>query len=96
MAEKKQHAKQVISQTIKCGGVVAEICQFQGNTGFEYFAFRVERSFTTSTGKQTRGTVFFAKNAQEICQVAQEAAAWINARQQADLNVNREADSPGV
>jgi hypothetical protein len=90
-AKKPLPTKQAPVHTIRCGEVVADIHLRQSNSGFSYLDFRLERSYTTSTAKQSRGATFFAKNAQDLSQAAAEAAAWIRTREQTDAQTNGQA-----
>ena len=66
MSEKKRSPKKdTILHSIQVGDVIAIISSQQSNSGFVYRPFKLLRCFVTSTGKQSRATTFFAKNARD-------------------------------
>ena len=81
MNNKKQaSAKQTVIHTIQVGDVVAEIRLKKSNSGFSYLDYTLERSFTTSTNKQSRGSTFFAVNQEDLIQAVEDASAWIRSK----------------
>jgi S-adenosylmethionine hydrolase len=81
MSNKKQATvKQTVLHTIQVGDVIGEIRLKKTNSGFCYLDYSLERTFSTSTNKQSRGATFFAVNQANLIQVIRESSAWIEAR----------------
>ena len=77
-------------KTIRHGAIAASIWKRQATSGFEYFDFTVSRSWKTSaTGKEGYSSSFFARNAEDLHAVIQEAANWMES-QQASLQENND------
>ena len=94
MSEKKRSPKKdTILHSIQVGDVIAIISSQQSNSGFVYRPFKLLRCFVTSTGKQSRATTFFAKNARDCAQAALAACDWINMQEQADIRALNQSDT---
>ena len=80
MNEKKKQAapKQKPEHVIRRGEVAATIDLRQSNCGYVYYGYSLGKSWRSmTTGKETHGSSFFAKNEEDIIQVVREASAWI-------------------
>ena len=94
MSEKKQAPKKkAILHSIQVGDVTAIISAQQSNSGFVYKGFELVRNFLTSTGKQSRASTFFAKNARDVAQAALAACEWIDMEEQADVRTSNQTDA---
>lgn len=63
---------------IKAVSVSASIWRRQSPAGYEYLDFSLARSFESlSSGNLGSSKNFFARNRQELMQVIEQAAAWI-------------------
>ena len=90
MNETKKKPATAPVKTIRQGAIAASIWKRQATSGFEYFDFTVSRSWKTSaTGKEGYSTSFFARNAEDLHAVIQEAANWMES-QQASLQENND------
>ena len=90
MNETKKKPTTAPVKTIRHGAIAASIWKRQATSGFEYFDFTVSRSWKTSaTGKEGYSTSFFARNAEDLHAVIQEAANWMES-QQASLQENND------
>ncbi len=75
MNETKKKPATAPVKTIRHGAIAASIWKRQATSGFEYFDFTVSRSWKTSaTGKEGYSNSFFARNAEDLHAVIQEAA----------------------
>ncbi len=69
--------------TIRRGAIAASIWRRQTQTGMDYYDFSLSRSWKSkNTGKEGYSTSFFPRNASEIVEVVNAAAAWIAAQDQ--------------
>jgi hypothetical protein len=94
MSEKKQAPKKkTVLHSIKVGDITAIITTQQTNSGFVYKGFQLVRSFSASSGKQSRASSFFAKNARDVAQAALAACDWINREEQADVQTSKQTDT---
>ncbi len=90
MNETKKKPATAPVKTIRHGAIAASIWKRQATSGFEYFDFTVSRSWKTSaTGKEGYSNSFFARNAEDLHAVIQEAANWMES-QQASLQENND------
>ena len=90
MNETKKKSATAPVKTIRHGAIAASIWKRQATSGFEYFDFTVSRSWKTSaTGKEGYSSSFFARNAEDLHAVIQEAANWMES-QQASLQENND------
>ena len=90
MNETKKKPATAPVKTIRHGAIAASIWKRQATSGFEYFDFTVSRSWkTTPTGMEAYSTTFFARNAEDLHAVIQEAANWMES-QQASLQENND------
>ena len=90
MNETKKKPATAPVKTIRHGAIAASIWKRQATSGFEYFDFTVSRSWKTSaTGKEGYSSSFFARNAEDLHAVIQEAANWMES-QQASLQENND------
>ena len=81
MNETKKKPATAPVKTIRHGAIAASIWKRQATSGFEYFDFTVSRSWKTSaTGKEGYSSSFFARNAEDLHAVIQEAANWMESQ----------------
>ena len=96
MNETKKKSATAPVKTIRHGAIAASIWKRQATSGFEYFDFTVSRSWKTSaTGKEGYSTSFFARNAEDLHAVIQEAANWMES-QQGSLQENNEFKNQSI
>ena len=96
MNETKKKPATVPVKTIRHGAIAASIWKRQATSGFEYFDFTVSRSWKTSaTGKEGYSTSFFARNAEDLHAVIQEATNWMES-QQASLQENNDFKAQAI
>ena len=89
MNDTKKKSTTAPVKTIRHGAIAASIWKRQATSGFEYFDFTVSRSWkTSSTGKEGYSSSFFARNAEDLHAVIQEAANWMESQQASLLENN--------
>lgn len=68
---------------VHSGAVSASIWRRQSPAGYEYLDFSLTRSFESlSSGNTGNSKNFFARNRQELLQVIEQAADWIDQQEQ--------------
>lgn len=79
MAEKKTlPGKQKPVHVVRCGEVTASIYLRQSNAGFSYYDFSLGRCWNSmASGKEARGSSFFAKNEDDLLRAVHEACQWV-------------------
>ncbi|MGA2617105.1 MAG: hypothetical protein ABSF26_05800 [Thermoguttaceae bacterium] len=82
--KKPTTSKPAAIQTIRVGNVIAAIFENSSLSGYRFMSYTLERSFLTSSGRQSRGLGFFAESLEDLIQAATQATAWIRDKQRAD------------